>query len=100
MSALSYRMEVRFSPEVARPGERVDVEVRLADVQGEVSAVHAVVPQGGIFETLRPQGDGVYAVTSTVPWEAAPGTYSVYFYATDAQGNRGPDVWTQVMVAS
>lgn len=100
MPALSYRMEVRFSPEVARPGQAVDVEVRLSDVQGEVSSVYAVVPQGGIVETLRPQGEGTYVVTSTVPWDAPPGTYSVYFYATDAQGNRGPDVWSQVTVES
>lgn len=100
MSAFSYRMQVRLSPETVYAGQAVDVEARLDDVQGEVLSVHGVVPQGGIFETLRPRGEGVYGVTSTVPYEAPPGTYSVYFYAVDAQGNRGPEVWAQVTVAS
>lgn len=100
MASLSYRMQVRFEPEVAQAGQTVRVEVQLDDVQGEVASVHGVVPQGGIFETLRPQGDGLYVTTSMVPYEALPGSYGVYFYAVDPQGNRGPEVWAQVTVGS
>lgn len=100
MSAFSYRMQVRVSPEIVYPGQSVHVEVRVEEVQGEVASVHGVVPQGGIYETLRPQGDGVYVTTSTVPYGAPPGSYGVYFYATDPEGNRGPEVWAQVTIAS
>lgn len=100
MAALSYRMQVRIIPEVVSAGQTVRVEVKLDDVQGEIRSVHGVVSQGGIFETLWPQGDGLYVTTGTVPYDAPPGSYGVYFYATDPQGNRGPEVWTQVTVGS
>jgi len=99
VAALSYRMDVQFSPEKVTAGQPISVEVRLSDVVGEVSRVHLYVPEGGIFETLTPRGDNLYALTRSVPYEAPPGRYNVYFYATDAQGNRGPEVSAQVTVA-
>lgn len=99
MPAMSYRMDISFAPPCVTPGQPVSVEVRLSDVEGEVSRVHLYVPEGGIFETLEPQGGGVYTLTRPVPYEAPPGTYNVYFYGMDIHGNRGPDVTAQVMVS-
>lgn len=100
MAGLTYRMGITFSPQTVAAGQPISVEVRLSDVVGEVSRVHLYVPEGGIFETLEPQGDGRYTLTRSVPYEAPPGTYNVYFYATDSQGNRGPEVSAPVMVTS
>lgn len=100
MAELSYRMEVRVTPEVVYPGQSVHVEVRIDQVEGEIASVHGIVPQGGIYETLRPQGDGVFVITSTVPYAAPPGSYGVCFYGMDPQGNRGPEVWAQVTIGS
>ncbi len=99
MAAPQYQMTVEFSPPAPRPGQQATVTVRLSAVQGEIRSVHLAVPEHDIYETLTPQPDGSFRLTSTIPWEAPAGTYQVRFYARSPQGEKGPDVVVPLQVA-
>lgn len=90
MESLQYKLNASVTPPSGSGGDTVRIAAQLTDVVGEVKNVYVSVPQYGLSEILRPQGEGNYALTYTIPWGGYPGTCELQIYAADSAYRRGP----------
>ncbi len=88
MADFSCNINATIEPPSAKPGDTIRIKADVSDVQGEIRHVILSVPQYGMVETLKPQGDGSYSLSYTIPWEAPSTTYDLRLYATSTEGER------------
>ncbi len=74
-------LRVNWDRREGRPGDSVRVEV-AADGPDAVSSIRLLVPEEGLEEFLSRSGEA-WALASSVPWDAPPGSYRVVVRAYD-----------------
>jgi hypothetical protein len=73
-----------IDPQPAKRGQAVKGTVEVQSDQ-RVTEVVAYGP-GGEVHRLAPEGEGRFVASTTVPWDADPGTYSVTVVARSEGG--------------
>ena len=68
-------LQVRLDRREGRPGDSVRVDV-AADQPDAVASVRLLVPEEGMEEVLARTGEA-WSLSSSVPWDAPPGSYRV-----------------------
>jgi hypothetical protein len=80
-------LQVQLSRNEGAPGQAVEAQVRSAD-PGAIAQVRLVVDEGGEgFDWALQRSGDVWTIAASVPYESAPGTYSLAFraYGKDAR---------------
>lgn len=96
--ALNYKIEATVTPTQGTSGGMVKMNAALTEVEGEISAVYASVVNQGMQFRLMLQEDGTYAASTTIPWGAPSGSYTISVYAIDAERQKGPEKSLQFRV--
>jgi len=92
VAGLNYKLDISLNPSKGSPGTSVELTAKLSDATADIKDVYVSVPEGNIWEKLSKRGEGTYAASAVVPQDAPPGTYQVWVYAVDEDGERGPQV--------
>lgn len=91
MSEFTYDITASIEPAKASPGERINVSVKISNLQGEIRTVYAMVNAYGYSQILPKTEDGIYSARTVVPYQAPTGIVNVVFFAKDQDGNKGPE---------
>ncbi|HET7558695.1 MAG TPA: hypothetical protein VFK80_01945 [Limnochordia bacterium] len=79
-------MKVQITPNPVRPGAAVAAEVKIEGDAAAVRSVRCQVEDQDFVEYFNRTGDGVYALRTSVPWEAPAGVYQLVVSAHQADG--------------
>lgn len=92
MSDFNYKVEFTEMQNEGSPGGRVRLVAKITDATKEISRVSMAVDMYGIYSVLKKEGNDLYSLDYSIPYEAPRGNYEVSLWAVDKEYNRGPTV--------
>lgn len=79
-----------FSPETGKRGEKVSLAVTFDGLTFNPEKAVIRIPAYGLYEVLRPAGEGKFTWSYMIPSDAPLRSYEIELYALDSNGTKGP----------